>query len=180
MNKKYKITTAVVIIAILAVVGGLVFFSLREPEKEKKAEPTPVPTQAADISGIRSAGTLQAMITAVDLDSSSITLMSLADGEEQEFVYTGATSVYTKYGRMIHVLQLKPGDFVTVSYDEESRLISIKGSETVWSYKNIFNMIIHKSPPLLLSINNRINDKTNKNNATNNQNRFPQQLKTPA
>ena len=81
-------------------------------------------------------GTLM-MLTNVDLDSSNISMFELETGEEHTVVFTGGSDIRTKNMRVISAAYLQKGNIALVDFDENDRLISLIGSDRVWTYKNI-------------------------------------------
>lgn len=77
------------------------------------------------------------MISFVDLDSSALCAIGLEDGEEQSYIFTGGSDIRTKNGRVISAAILKKGNIARIKADDEGRIVSLIGSDEVWTYKNV-------------------------------------------
>ena len=84
------------------------------------------------------------MIVSLDLDSSSLSAEDLESGEEKTFVFTGGSDIRTRNGRVISAALLKKGNIARIVSDDDGKLVSLIGSDEVWTYKNINNMIIDR------------------------------------
>ena len=80
------------------------------------------------------------MISSLDLDSSSLSAISLEDGIEQTYKFTGGSDIRTKSGRVISAALLKKGNIARINSDDDGKLVSLIGSDEVWNYKNITNL----------------------------------------
>lgn len=152
MRKKnsYVIPAATGIIVVLAVliISIINILSDNKPSSDSNISSQENNIPASDLSptdALQSESEAHGIITAINLDTSTLTLQNLEDGSENDYLFTGATVTRTKYGRTISAALLKPGDFVRIAYNDNNRLSSITGSDTVWTYKNIRNLIIDDS-----------------------------------
>lgn len=145
MKNNYKPTIIICSIIASLLIGVTVIFALSDKKEKTPAAPTPAPTPAED-EILTEEGELlneaDGIITAIDLDSSSLTLRTHSRDEEFTFTFTGATDIRTRSQRVISARLLKTGDFVKAFYNDDGRLIKLYGSDTVWTYKNVGNLQI--------------------------------------
>lgn len=147
-SETYKIP--LIAILILALIGiGFLIYNITFPKDGRKAAPTDAPASPVEeFIPTKDDGTvfsLHGIITDIDLDSSQLSVMDLDSKETGDYILTGSTTIYTKYDRMITAALLQKGDFVKADYNSEKKLINIKGSDEVWYYKNVMNLIIDDS-----------------------------------
>ncbi|MCR5323762.1 MAG: hypothetical protein K6E85_10900 [Lachnospiraceae bacterium] len=149
MNRSnYRLPIFVVIAGIFIIIVLSVVYVLTDggsSNKEKaKVSGTPTPTSTdlkltdpADLVQDEDLHTMNAIIKGIDLDNAIIIVQERGTSDEHEFTYNGATDIRTTYNRQITATLLKPGDFVTLSYNDGLLLRSIIGSKDVKLYKNI-------------------------------------------
>ena len=77
------------------------------------------------------------LLTGMDTAEGTVSLRSVATGEERLSHYNGVTSFLDKYGTMISPLSIYPGEAVTVSYLEEDLLSSVRLSDEVFRWEGL-------------------------------------------
>ncbi len=77
------------------------------------------------------------LLTGVDTVEGTISLRSVSTGKEGSFYYNGATAFYDKYGTMIPLVSLSPGDVVTVSVSDQGVLSEVRLSDDVFQWKDV-------------------------------------------
>lgn len=140
--KKIMILCAILAVGIIII---SVIFALKSDEKEGHGTQKP-----ADGTGITAAPeeqpALTCMILDVDLDSSTITLKNLQNGEKTELIYTGGSDIRTKSGRLVSAAMLKKGNIAKVKTGDDGKLLSLTGADDVWTYKNVENLKMYDDP----------------------------------
>ena len=142
MGDGYKKRIILCSVLALGIIAISVIFALSD-----KKEKSPVKTGTAEATGIPEShdySATEAMITEIDLDSSTIKLEELNSGTEYELTFTGASDIRTKTGRAVSAAVLSKGNIVKISFDSDNRLKSLYGHDGVWSYPNIENIRITK------------------------------------
>ena len=136
--KKIMILCAILAVGIIII---SVIFALKSDEREGHG--TAKPTEGAGIvAGPDEQPLLTCMILGVDLDSSTILLKNLENGEKTELIYTGCSDIRTKSGRLVSAAMLKKGNIAKVK-TEDGKLLSLTGADDVWTYKNVENLKLY-------------------------------------
>lgn len=144
-NNGYKSTIIIGSIIAVLIIAVSVIFALRPDDKKNTRSSTEPSPSAAPEGSEHESGSLttvfDGIITGIDLDSSCLTINELGSDIPHTLYYTGATDIRTRRLHPISAALLQKGDIAVVSYSED-RLISLIGSDMVWSYKNAGNLII--------------------------------------
>lgn len=77
------------------------------------------------------------LLMGIDTSEGTVSLRSVATGEERLSRYNGVTSFFDKYGTMISPLSIYLGEAVTVSYLEEDLLSSVRLSDKVFRWEEL-------------------------------------------
>ena len=140
MGNNYKKTIILLSVLALGIITISVIFALMGDGDDKpkggKQNPTASVTPEAE-----KRGTLM-LITGIDLDSSSITAVELESGAEHSYVFTGGSDIRTKSNRVISASLLKKVNIAEIEADEDGKILTLVGSDKVWTYKNIRNIRI--------------------------------------
>lgn len=145
-SKSYKTLLPIVGVAVLLVILSLVLWILFGSGADSGSSNThggsPDSATGTQITPPVTSESFTAIITGVDTDALIITLCRPGNTDFEEFSYTGATDIKTGYGEIISAAQLKPGNFVDVTVENNSLLTRITGSAKYWSYKNVRHPVI--------------------------------------
>lgn len=158
-DKKYRrsfiiIGAAVVIIIVLTTIFTVPeLFSRKDPSGPVTTTPAPSPSAGAAVPA--TSFSTEGIITALSYNDRSLTVADIRDGIERTMTFAGHTEVMTSYSKRISASQLKVGDFVKVTYDGSFFANEITGSADVWSYRNVFNLVIDSAIPRI-SIGDRV------------------------
>lgn len=149
-NSNYRLPILVAIAGIFIIIVLSIIYVLTdggqpaEDPAKKSISGTPVPTgpELTDIDQIPVSDEgelhhMNAIIKGIDLDNSVIIVRERGTTDEYEFTYGGATDIRTAYNRQITAALLKPGNFVSLAYNDENHLRSVTGSRDVDIYKNV-------------------------------------------
>ena len=99
------------------------------------SEPEPADNEAAESKGEISSELF--LLTGIDTEEKMISLRSVSTGEDQFFAYNGGTAFYDKYGTMIPLPSLSPGDAVTVVCTEQGVLSQVRLSDEVFQWEDV-------------------------------------------
>lgn len=82
--------------------------------------------------------TATAVVAGVDDETQTISLCNVATGETQNFMYNGATTVYSRNHVAMLMRQLDCGEIVDVTYQgAENLLKQVEISKEAWEYKSV-------------------------------------------
>ena len=133
--KKMIILFSVLAVGIIAITFIFAFAGdEKKPTGKQTKDDSKVGTEKEEDSVVP--GKLM-MITGVDLDSSIIYAFDTETGEEKVLGFTGGSDIRTKGGRVISASQLKKGNIAMIDYDENDRVVALRGADNVWTYRNI-------------------------------------------
>lgn len=87
--------------------------------------------------------TILAVVREVDTDNQLITLFDVSRQMSLYLSYTGETNVTDKYGKLISISQITPGDMVDAAYDSDfNKLLRMNISTKAWEYNDVNNLTI--------------------------------------
>lgn len=82
--------------------------------------------------------TATAVVVGVDDETQTMSLCNVATGETQNFMYNGATVVYSRNHVAMLMRQLDCGEIVDVTYQGTEKLLKqVKISKEAWEYKSV-------------------------------------------
>lgn len=151
-NSNYRLPIIVAVAGIFIIIVLSVIYVLTDGGKpandpgNKSISQTPAPAgqdpaytdpDPALIAGNEDLHHMNAIIKGVDPDNTLIIAQERETTAEYEFTYDGATDIRTAYNRQITATLLKPGDFVSLDYNDENHLRRLTGSKDVEIYKNV-------------------------------------------
>lgn len=142
----YRVIIPILLILALLAVGISVYLTMREDERPAKNNITETPAVTDSAGYAAEIGAFEAIITGIDLDSLTLTAVRLGGNEDEEFTYTGATSIMTRFDRPITAALLKVGDFVQLSFKEGNVLSGIYELKDIEVYSKILNPVIEAEP----------------------------------
>ena len=141
-NNNYKKTIILLSVLAVGVIIISVIFALSSGSDDKpKGGGKPSPT-ASEAQTVKKTGELM-LLTEIDLDSSSINAVGLESGEEHSYIFTGGSDIRTKSNRVISASLLKKGNIARIQADDDGKILTLVGSDEVWTYKNISNIRIY-------------------------------------
>ena len=77
------------------------------------------------------------LVTGMDTSGSTLSLRSVATGQEETVPYNGTTYFSDKYGTMISLASIDPGDAVTVSYSDDGVLLRVQLSGETFTMQGV-------------------------------------------
>lgn len=96
-------------------------------ENGEEEEPADIYTSSATV-----------IVQAVDAENKALTVHMIERNEGRTFTYTGATSVQDKYGSIMSMAQIMPGDIADIQYNGDlDKIGSVTLSADAWSRQDI-------------------------------------------
>lgn len=79
-----------------------------------------------------------AVITSIDTREKTVTLKNMEVHKKYTLTYDGTTCFYDKYGNVLSVTQLRPGEMVDLTFMKlQKRLNTMQRSTSSWVYQNV-------------------------------------------
>lgn len=95
-------------------------------------------------------GTMLGVITNIDSEDMTITLLDVNTEEERTFQYSGGTNILDKYDKMLGVSQLAEGLIVDAYYlDDTNKLVKVQISKNSWEYIGVTGLIINEDKGII-------------------------------
>jgi len=94
--------------------------------------------------------TMLGVITEIDTDEKTMTLLNVASEEERTLRFSGGTNILDKYDNMMAVSQLSEGLMVDVYFiEEEEKLVKVQISKDAWEQIGVTGLIINEEKGIL-------------------------------
>lgn len=91
-----------------------------------------------------------AVLKEIHTENKSVTLYDAGTKETLVLSYTGGSSILDKYGQVIAISQLKPGQIIDAGYTtKDHRLVKLQVSKDAWEYIGVSNMTMDLSNHIL-------------------------------